>query len=300
MRHCVWVLTFVVATYAAICPVAADDTAAEDVAAIQKAIASYVDAFNRADAKALAGHWAEQGEFVMPDGKTLRGRQQLEAEFTAEFANPEKAQLELVGTAVEMISPSVAVETGVARVSVAEQEPRETEYKAVHIKTAEGWKIDSVREATSAAPPPSHYDQLQALEWMIGTWSDVDESGSVETTCRWTKNRNFISRSFKVRIGTEVDFEGVQVIGWDPLNQTVRSWMFDSDGGFAVGRWTGEGERWTVQTLQVLPDGRRATATSIYELVSDGAVRFRTIGRQVDGELLPNIGPVEIVRTSEQ
>ncbi len=37
-------------------------------AAIRKAIDSYVEAFNKADAKALAAHWGEQGEFTTPAG----------------------------------------------------------------------------------------------------------------------------------------------------------------------------------------------------------------------------------------
>ncbi len=195
------------------------------------------------------------------------------------------------------MSPSVAVETGVARVIRAEEEPQLTEYKAIHVKSAEGWKIDSVRELNLPSPPPSHYEQLQQLEWIIGTWVDAEDGSAVETTCRWTTNRNFISRSFRVRVDDVVDFEGTQIIGWDPSIEAIRSWLFDSDGGFAVGRWTGEPGRWTVKTLHVMPDGRRASATNIYELVEDGKVRFRSVGRQVDGQLLPNIGPIEMVRS---
>ncbi len=62
---------------------------------------------------------------------------------------------------------------------------------------------------------------------------------------------------------------GSQIIGWDPYAQTIRSWLFDSDGGFGVGRWTPAGNRWTVKTLSVLPDGRRGSATNIYELEGD-------------------------------
>lgn len=272
---------------------------ADETEEIQKVIDSYVTAFNKADAKALAAHWTVQGEFTTPAGETLRGREALEKEFAATFADANQGKLELVGTEVELISPSVAVETGVARVIAPDQEPRETEYKAIYVKTDEGWKIDSVREVVAPSPAPSHYEQLKALEWMIGTWVDADNAGVVETTCRWTRNRNFISRSFKVRVGDDVDFEGTQVVGWDPYNQTIRSWMFDSDGGFAVGRWTGADGRWTVRTLQVLPDGRLASATNIYEILDDGKLSFQSIGRQVGGELLPNIGPVEIVRSPE-
>jgi hypothetical protein len=178
-------------------------------------------------------------------------------------------------------------------------EPSETEYEAIHVKTAEGWKIDSIREEEAPAAAPSHYEQLKDLEWMIGRWVDAEGGSTVQTTCRWTTNRNFIVRSFKVLVEDHVDFEGTQVIGWDPYNQAIRSWMFDSDGGFAVGRWSGDGTRWTVHALHVLPDGRRASATMIYDVLDDNTVRFRSIGRQVDGELMPNIEPITVVRAAE-
>lgn len=270
----------------------------QDQQAIQKAIASYVDAFNKGDAKALAAHWSEAGEFVTPAGKTLRGRGQLEAEFAGYFAEAKNAKIELSGTSVELLSPSVAIERGSARVILPDQEPSESQYEAIHVKTAEGWKIDSVREQEAAAPPPSHHDELKQLEWMVGEWADAGEDSVVETNCRWTTNRNFLVRSFKVYVADRVDFEGTQVIGWDPALGTIRSWVFDSDGGFAVGRWSGGGDRWTVQSLGVLPDGRNASATSIFERVDDNTMRFQSIGRQAGGELLPSIDPVTIVRKS--
>jgi uncharacterized protein (TIGR02246 family) len=280
----------------------ASDAAAVDVpvdsdeAAIRVAIESYVAAFNQADAAALAKHWTENGQFVTPAGVTLQGHQQLEDDFSAFFQENENAKLELIDTKIELVSPSVALETGLARLIAPDQEPKETDYRAFHVKTVEGWKIDSVREQDRPVAAPSHYEQLKDLEWMVGQWIDADGGSTVTTNGRWTKNQNFITRSFKVFVSDRVDFEGTQVIGWDPHRQTIRSWLFDSDGGFAAGRWTGSGQRWTVQTLSVLPDGRRASATNIYELIDSDTIRFQSIGRQVDGELLPNIEPVTIVR----
>jgi uncharacterized protein (TIGR02246 family) len=272
----------------------------EDEAAIRQAIDSYVKAFNQGDAKALAVHWTEQGRFLTPAGDELRGHKQLEEGFAAYFQDNAKAKIELAGTAIELLSPSVAVETGVARVLVPEQEPQETEYEAIHVKTAEGWKIDSVREQEAAAFPPSHYEQLKNLEWMIGKWVDAEENSTIETNCRWTTNQNFLVRSFKVYIQDRGDFAGTQVIGWDPHAQTIRSWMFDSDGGFGVGRWSSAANRWTVQALSILPDGRRASSTNIYDVVDEDTVQFQSIGRQVDGQLLPNIDPVTVVRANGQ
>ena len=276
----------------------ADQTPNVNQMAIQKAIDSYVAAFNKADAKALADHWTDSGQLVTPGGKTLQGHSELEKEFAAYFADTKNAKLELAGTTINLLSPNVALENGTARVLVPQQEPSETQYEAIHVKKSTGWKIDSVREEIAPAPPPTHYEQLEKLEWMIGQWVDADDHSTVEVNCRWTSNRNFLVRSFKVLIKDRLDLEGTQVIGWDPAAQTIRSWMFDSDGGFGVGRWNRDGNRWTVQTLNILSDGRRASATNLYEVVDEKTVRFQSIGRQVGGELLPNIATVNLVRTA--
>jgi uncharacterized protein (TIGR02246 family) len=267
-----------------------------DELAVRKAIASYTAAFNKADAKALAAHWTAQGSFTTPAGKTLQGREQLETDFAAYFKEAKGAKLEIVAPQVHFLSPSVAVETGTARVTVGEEEPSLTVYEAVHVKGPEGWRIDSVREDAAPAAPPSHYERLKDLEWMIGEWVDSDENATVETTCRWTANRNFITRSYKVIVKDRVEMEGTQIIGWDPIAQTIRSWVFDSDGGFGVGKWSHNANRWTVVSAQVLADGGRMTATNIYEYVDDNTCTYRSIGRQLNGELLPNIDPVKIVR----
>lgn len=272
----------------------------EDEAAILAAIDSYAATFNKGDAKALAEHWTENGEFVTPAGDVLKGREALESDFSAFFKKNEGAKLELVETQIKLLSPGVASETGIARVILAGQSPSETTYEAIHVKTAEGWRIDSVKEDAAPEPAPTHYQQLQSLEWTIGTWVDNAEEGvTVETTGRWTTNNNFIVRTFRVFIQEQVEFEGTQVIGWDPCAGAIRSWTFDSDGGFGVGRWSNSGNRWTVQALNVLPDGRRGSSTNIYELLDENTIEFKSIGRQVDGELLPSIKTFTIVRASE-
>lgn len=284
------------------CPfvsVMADEDTNPDLAAIRKTVDAYQEAFNRADAEKLVTFWTEQAEFETPGGEKLKGREALHESFQQYFSATEDARLELSDVRIELVSPSVARETGLARVLVPEQEPSETVYEAIHVKTDSGWKIDRVSE-TEPAVTRSNYEHLQELEWLVGTWVNEDENSSIETTCRWTTNRNFIQRSFRVTIGDEIDFEGTQIIGWDPAAETIRSWMFDSDGGFAVARWTNSGaDQWTVRTLSVMPDGSRASSTNVYDRLDADTVQFKSIGRTVDGELLPNLGPVTVARVAQ-
>ena len=47
-----------------------------------------------------------------------------------------------------------------------------------------------------------------------------------------------------------------QRIGWDPLARQIRSWEFDSEGGFGEGKWSRDGERWVIKHTGVRPEGR--------------------------------------------
>lgn len=275
------------------------EVAVDATADIRKSIDSYVAAFNAGDAKVLAEHWTEDGELANEAGQMIKGREDLITSFARYFASRD-VKLELLEVNVELLSPSVASETGIARVVTAGEEPKELEYQVVHVKTPAGWKMDRVAEQPLAPLPPTHYDQLRDLEWMLGSWASADEGAVVEVNCHWTTNQNFLVWTFRVASGEDAAFEGTQVIGWDPHAGAIRSWLFDSDGGFGVGLWSASEGRWTVATLNVLPDGRRGSSTNVYEIVDENTVRFSSVGRQVDGELLPSFDPVTIVRSDSE
>ena len=72
--------------------------------------------------------------------------------------------------------------------------------------------------------------------------------------------------------------------------------MFDSDGGFGEGVWSRRDNRWVVKFTQTLPDGRKASATNIYTRVDANSYTWQSIGRQLEGQFLPNVEEVKVVR----
>src|SRR5262249_54827034 len=94
------------------------------------------------------------------------------------------------------------------------------------------WLLDRVTHNDKEVAT-SHYEQLKALEWMVGQWTSDDDNAEVEVDCDWTKNHNFMTRAFKITIDGSVDTSGMQFIGWDPGTKAIRSWTFDSHGTFA-------------------------------------------------------------------
>ena len=132
---------------------------------------------------------------------------------------------------------------------------------------------------------------------MIGSWIDEDDNASVVTECQWTRNNNFITRSFTVSVGDQIDMAGMQIVGWDPAAKQIRSWTFDSDGGFSEGKWTRKEDRWFIHKTGVLHDGGQATAVNVVRLLDDNTTcTLQSVSRTLDGELLPNIDEIRIVR----
>ncbi|GAB5405875.1 MAG: hypothetical protein Aurels2KO_41060 [Aureliella sp.] len=267
-----------------------------DQAAIEKTVASYQVAFNEGDAKKVAEHFTADGEMTYASGEVVKGREALTADFEGFFASNKEAKLQLVDVSINVIAPSVAIESGTAILTLS-SDSRTSTYRAVHVKSSDGWKLNRVQDDPEVATPPSNYEQLKALEWMVGSWTLETEGSKIEVSCRWTTNRNFLMRSYQVVAGERVDFEGTQVIGWDPSKQVIRSWMFDSDGGFGSGAWSGEGDKWSVLTINVVPDGQKASATNIYRRIDDNTIEVRSIGRQVGSEVLGNVPPATFTRT---
>ena len=57
--------------------------------------------------------------------------------------------------------------------------------------------------------------------------------------------------------------KGSQRIGWDPSAKRLRSWVFDSEGGFGEGVWSKSGNQWIAKMTGVTSDGKTASSTNV-------------------------------------
>lgn len=274
-------------------------TAAEpsaDETAIRQSVIAYVDAFNRHDTKALADFWSPDAVYLNHmTGEEVVGRAAIADQFTDMFKEMPEVKLSANTKSVEFISPNVAVERGISQLLQPKAEAETIPYSAVYVKRDGKWLLDRVTDEPAKAAN-SHYEQLKPLEWMIGHWVDKDKDIDVETTCNWTRNRTFITRIFTVSVDGDSEMSGIQVVGWDPAAKKIRSWTFDSNGGYAEGTWTRDGDRWFISNDGVLDDGRKASMVNVIRKVDDNSFTWQTVQRTAGGELLPDVPEVLIVR----
>jgi hypothetical protein len=177
-------------------------------------------------------------------------------------------------------------------------EPEESTYTAVYVKRDGKWLLDRVTEEDIPVVL-SNYEHLKELEWMIGEWVDKDEQAEITTNCQWTKNRNFMTRMFSVSVRDRIAVSGMQIIGWDPAKKQIRSWVFDSDGGFGEATWSKKDKVWHIQTIGTAPDGSQSSSIGIITPVDDNTFTWQVVNRVAGGELLPNVDEVVVARQAE-
>ena len=106
------------------------------------------------------------------------------------------------------------------------------------------------------------HERLAELAWLVGHWEETDEVAdlSVHSEYSWARGGNFLTRNVTVKRAGETTLESWQIIGWDSVEERIRSWTFDGEGGFAAGWWTREGDRWLLRETGITPDGSRHDA----------------------------------------
>lgn len=211
-------------------------SAADLTARIKEVADAYDGAFNRRDAAAVAALWTEDGEFAdQTTGLVMKGRKRILRRMQRTFAAEANLEAETVSLLVQPVAADVAVAQGLAQFTHENGPVEAAAFVTLYVKRGATWKIHRIWQTELEVD--SHYEQLADIAWMIGEWTDDKEGKQTRNICRWTKNRNFITRSFEVSDGGAVLGKGTEVIGWDPIVKRIRSWTFDSRGGFAECVW---------------------------------------------------------------
>jgi hypothetical protein len=73
------------------------------------------------------------------------------------------------------------------------------------------------------------------------------------------------------------------------VKNRVRSWVYDSTGGFGEGYWQRDGNKWVVGSTAILADGGIGGATNIYEFKDENTVLYRSVDRDVDGQPVADV-----------
>jgi uncharacterized protein (TIGR02246 family) len=270
---------------------------AVEKAALIKASEAFIEAFHKGDARAVAAFWAPDGDYIDQTGRHLKGREDIEKAFAVFFKENKGLKLRIDSDALRFVTGDVALEDGVTSVIPADGgPPSRARYTIVHVKKDGQWLLGSVRD--TAYSPPTHYEHLRDIEWLIGSWADAGEKGAVvRIDYSWAKDQNFIVSTFTTTFKNIFIGGGTQWIGYDAANKQIRSWAFELNGGFGEGTWTGgEGKGWTIKTNATTHDGAKVTASTIIKPVDADTFTLQIKDLTVGGKPVPDSGEIKMKR----
>jgi len=273
------------------------DAPSSDEMAIRKTAESFVQAYEKGDAKAAAAHFTDDAEYIDADGAAFVGRNEIEQDFAKFFAENDGAALEINIDSIHFVAPAVAVEDGITTIRRPDGSVRaHNRYLAVHTKSSGGkWLVASVREHAPGGER-RHREQLQQLDWLVGEWLDEADESIVTFTCRPVDDGNFLLREFTVTVAGDRVISGTQRIGWDPITGRLRAWTFDSQGGHFEGVWHRDGDSWVLNSTGVTADGQIASGTGIFTFVNQHTMTWQGVNYEVEGVRMADSEMYTLVR----
>jgi uncharacterized protein (TIGR02246 family) len=259
----------------------------DDLQAIKQAAAAYSAAFDRGDIDGLLSYWSPDAEYIDESGKTTQGHEAISALVRKHRENLKGYKLKLEHKALRFVTPDVAMVDGKATLVGPEGKEDVTPFAAVWVKRDGKWRVRSLRDLgdDDQKEAVTGRDHLKPLEQLLGDWVGTDKGAQVQLHCSWTLNKSFILMEYKIKKGDEESLTA-QRFGWDPVNHRIRSWYFDSTGGYGEATWTDVGDGYAGEAGGVLPDGRIGTATYLAQLNDDGSFVFQVRNRTIDGRPL--------------
>src|SRR5262249_12464446 len=112
----------------------------------------------------------------------------------------------------------------------------------------------------------------------------------------WDEGGKLVRGLWKVKERGKRVMTVSQRIGWDPLARRIRSWEFDSEGGFGDGTWSREGDRWVIKHSGVRPEGIAASSTNVMVKERPDLVRWSSNDRVIGDESLSGADAYVLVR----
>jgi len=263
---------------------------------IRADIQSFVEAYNKKDPQQIAALFIEQAYLVDENDDVIQGRDNIEATFTALFATVPDSKIETSVESIRFLTANLAVELGSSAITFADGTVEQSRYSCVHVLDGKDWKMGLVRDI---AIKPSHRDHLAALSWMVGDWVDENDGTKVKTQCRYIDNGSFLIQEVSVETAGDVSMTLTQRIGWDPVGQRFKSWVFDSEGGYGEANWTPTENGWLIKFTGVNSDGELSSATNHIQPLSISQYVFESVDRVVGNQLMPAVR-IQVVKQPPQ
>jgi uncharacterized protein (TIGR02246 family) len=266
-----------------------------DTRAIGDLVDAFLKAYNAKDAQALGALFTQNAEIQNEDGDVTRGRDAIVDRFKQMFAKEESGTLSVSSDSLRFLGTDLAIEEGTAKLSYrAGDSPHSNQYSVIYAREGGRWLHARIRDEPETEVSP--HERLLELEWMLGDWVNESDDALVSTTCTWSKDGNFLLREFDVKDEGRITLSGTQRIGWDAQKEQFRTWVFDTEGGFAEGLLYRDADHWVIKSTGSRADGTPVSVTSTITVLGKDRMRWESSDRTLGGAPIPDTDRFDLVR----
>lgn len=265
-------------------------------AAIAKSGQAFAKAFEEGDAAALASAWTPDGEYTDLEGLTFRGRAEIQGVFERTFAAAPGRTMAIESESLTFPAPGVALESGTTAVAGKDGEaPSRARFANTFVQQDGRWLLASVRE--SPFVPADRSQELSPLAPLLGVWTaDLGYGQQIRVEAAPNATGNFVLLERVVLQNGRPVGGGTEWIAWDAATKSIRSWSFESDGGFSESDWKVEGDTLTVTTRATLRSGSKVEEVQKLSGGEDGLLVVEGVSLTLDGVEQETAKPLKFKR----
>lgn len=257
-----------------------------DEVSLRAAVEQYTASLKTGDLKAILAHWTADGDFIDEEGAHHKGKDALGKLYEENLKDLKEGKSAFAIESVRMLSPDVAVIIGMVEFTPKDGAVETNRVTATWVKQAGRWLIASVRDLPEQPGDAADRD-MKAMKFLVGDWTAEGKGLTVKLNVKLGMGDKFAFLNFDIKKAKE-SLTVLQIVGHDPTEGILRSWAFDSAGGFSEGEWIKEGGAWIGEMVGVLPNGQVGAATNTIVVTGPNSITFQSKNREVDGVFVPD------------
>jgi len=257
-----------------------------DEAGVRQAAAALVAAMQAGDATALGNSWTDDAEYTDDTGNPTKGRAAIVELYKPTLADYKTGKLTGKIDALRFLTPDVALMEGTIEFTPANGAADRNRFSATWTRKNNRWQIASARDLLEMEGELSDRG-MEELKWLVGDWTADDKGTSIKLSVRPELDKKFLRMDFTIKAGSG-EFRVVQFAGFDPIEGILRTWTFDSRGGFGQGMWTRDASIWQGETDAVLPTGQYGSAVNFMRMSGPDSFVWQATEREVEGQPIPD------------
>jgi len=261
-------------------------TAKADEASLRAAVDAYAVSLKTGDLKVILANWTPDADFTDENGTIFKGRDAVGTLFEENLKDLKTGKSGIRIDHLRFLTPDVATMDGAIEFTPAGSALETNRFSAVWTRKEGRWLIASARDLPELEGQAGERG-LKELEWMTGDWIAEDKGATVKLSVKPELDGKFGLMKFEIK-SAKGTLNVVQLIGFDPLEGALRSWAFDSRGGFGESIWSRKNAVWTSETTGVLPTGQAGSSVNFVRMTGPDSFTWQSTQREVDGQPIPD------------